>query len=130
MDKFVFNIKNWWNEIDKYILISTIFLISIGIILVFSASQLIVNKQNFSENFLFKKHLLFSLVGFLTILTISNFSIKYIILTSIMILLIAVVLSIVAKFFSEIKGASRWIKIYNFSIQPSELLKPSLITLF
>ena len=32
-------------------------------------------------------------------------------------------------FFPETKGANRWIKFYNFSFQPSELLKPSFIVL-
>jgi cell division protein FtsW len=32
-------------------------------------------------------------------------------------------------FFPETKGASRWIKLFNFSLQPTEILKPSFVIL-
>ena len=52
-------IKNWWNDLDKYILIPTFILISIGVILVFSASQVLGSKYEVSQYFLIKKHIIF-----------------------------------------------------------------------
>ena len=47
-------IKEWWSGLDKYIFFSVLTLIIIGLILVFSASQIIGNKYEISEYF-FKK---------------------------------------------------------------------------
>ena len=121
-------IKNWWNDLDKYILIPTFILISIGVILVFSASQVLGSKYEVSQYFLIKKHIIFVMIGVFTILILSTLSPKNIIFCSIIILTSAIILSTIAIFFfSEFKGASRWIKLSNFSLQPSELFKPSFI---
>tara|TARA_Y100001968_G_C19413268_1_gene747549 strand:- start:646 stop:1734 length:1089 start_codon:yes stop_codon:yes gene_type:complete len=121
-------IKFWWNDLDKFILIPTCILISIGIMLVFSASQILGSKYELSQYYLIKKHIVFVIIGIFTILTLSALSPKNIILCSVIILSLAMILSIIAIiFFSEFKGASRWIKISNFSLQPSELIKPSFV---
>ena len=123
-------IKKWWSGLDKYILFSVLTLIVIGLILVFSASQIIGNKYEVSEYFFIKKHSIFTILGLLTILSLSNLSTKNIIILSVIIFCLSTFLSISAiLFFSELKGASRWIKVFNVSFQPSEFLKPSFIVL-
>ena len=55
---------------------------------------------------------------------------KALIYISLFIFILSIVLCVAAIFFfPETKGANRWIKFYNFSFQPSELLKPSFIVL-
>ena len=43
-------------------------------------------------------------------------------LFSLIILLATLILILVTEF--EIKGSKRWLKIYGFSLQPSEFIKP------
>ncbi len=122
--------KNWWINIDKYILIPSVILILFGIISISSISQHLSYKSYFSSNLLFKKHLIFCFVSIFIIFFISQLSLKNLIYISIGIFCFSIILSISAIFlFPETKGANRWIKFFGFSFQPSELLKPSFIIL-
>ena len=128
MTNIIHEIKCWWNSIDKFILFSTIFLITIGFILVFSASQITASKYGWDQNYLLKKHIIFSLSGIFVILCLTTFSIKNLIILCCFTLVISTILSLAAVlFFPELKGASRWIKLFDFSFQPSEFFKPSFI---
>lgn len=122
--------RNWWNSIDKYILIPALLLMIFGIISISSISQHLSYKSYFSSNILFKKHLIFCLLSILIIFFISQLSLKNLIYISLLIFVVSIILSLGTIFlFSETKGANRWIKIFNFSFQPSELLKPSFIVI-
>lgn len=125
------NIKNqvesWWWSIDKWILFSTFLLIIIGCILILSGANSIERKYSYNEGYFFKKHLIFVPIAISVILCSSMLSIRHIIILSIIMFVIFLVLSFIPLFQSEIKGASRWIKFFNFTIQPSEFLKPTYI---
>ncbi|MEE2695190.1 MAG: FtsW/RodA/SpoVE family cell cycle protein [Pseudomonadota bacterium] len=120
--------KNWWSDLDKYVFFPTLALILFGAISIFSISQHLTGKFYFSSNILLKKHLIFCVIGILTIVIISQFSLKNLIILSFFLFFLGIILSLSAIFFfPETKGANRWIKILGFSFQPSELLKPSFI---
>ncbi len=112
--------------IDKWIFFSTLVLLVIGIFGVFSAST----RPDEKYDILIKKHLIFSLIGIFIIITLSKISIKNLIIISISFFLISLILSFsTIIFFPEMKGANRWIKIFDFSFQPTEILKPCFIIL-
>ena len=120
--------KSWWQNTDKFILLPTIFLFLFGIIAISSISQHLENKVYLPSDIILKKHLIFCLFGLLIIFLTSKLSIKNLVIISFIIFFVGVILSFVAIFFfPETKGANRWIKVLNFSFQPSELLKPSFI---
>ena len=66
------NLFNFLSNIDKFIFVSVILLMLVGIFAVFSASTRIDEKYDL----LFKKHLIFCFLGFLIICFLSSFSIK------------------------------------------------------
>lgn len=118
----------WWQKTDKFILLPTIFLFLFGIIAISSISQHVANKIYLPSDMILKKHLIFCLFGLFIIFLTSNLSIKNLVIISFIIFFGAVILSFIAIFFfPETKGANRWIKVLNFSFQPSELLKPSFV---
>jgi cell division protein FtsW len=120
--------NNWWSELDKCIFVPTLILLLLGVISIFSISQHLGGKFNFSSNILLKKHLIFCAVGIFAIVLISRLSLKSLIIFSFLLFFLGLILSIIAIFFfPETKGANRWIKFLGFSFQPSELLKPSFI---
>ena len=120
--------NNWWNNIDKFILIPILIIFLFGIISISSISQHLSGKFYFASNLLFKKHIIFCIVGVFIIITLSRLSLKNLIFFSFFLFALGILLSIFAiLFFPETKGANRWIKILSFSFQPSELLKPSFI---
>ena len=121
--------NNWWLKADKLILIPILILLFIGIIAISSASQKL-GTTNLKSNIMWNKHLIFCLLSILTILIVSKLSIKQIIIFSISLFLISIILCFLALIISqETKGATRWLNLIYFSIQPSELLKPSFIIL-
>ena len=112
----IFNFKIWWKEVDKinFIFISTLLLV--GIILSFSI-------KNSLE--LFNKHLIFSFLSFFLMIYLSSLDEK--ILRRIA--LFSLIFSILVLFFIlfldyEVKGSKRWLRIYGFSLQSSEFIKP------
>jgi len=122
MSKFLAFFKN--KNLDIYIFIPIIFLIIIGIFGVFSVSMPIDNKYDL----LIKKHLIFCFVGLIIIYLFSKLSLKNLVIVSILFFTLSIILSIsTILFFPETKGASRWIKLFNFSFQPTEVLKPTFI---
>ena len=120
-------IESWWWSIDKWILFSTFTLIIIGSILILSGANSIETKYNYKEGYFFKKHLIFVPIGISIILCSSMLSVRHIIILSIIMFIVFLILSFIPLFQNEIKGASRWIKFLNFTIQPSEFLKPTYI---
>ena len=124
MKKFKTKFLNLFIDLDIWIFLSVVTLILIGIFAVFSASTRIDEKYDL----LFKKHLIFCILGFFVICVISKATLKNVIFLSILIFLVSLMMSLsTIIFFSETKGASRWIKILNFSFQPSEIIKPSFV---
>ena len=117
---------NLFNNIDKFIFFSVIILMFVGVFAVFSASTRIDEKYDL----LFKKHLVFCLLGFFIICCLSRLSVKNLIFISIFFFCLSLFLSLsTIIFFSETEGASRWIKVLGFSFQPSEIIKPSFIVI-
>ena len=114
---------NIFNDLDKWIFLPALVLLLIGIFAVFSASTRIDEKYDL----LFKKHLIFCTLSLFLIFFLSKLSLKNLIILSIFFFLISFVMLTTTIFFSETKGASRWIEIFGFSFQPSEILKPSFV---
>ena len=110
------NIKNWWKEIDKinFIFIST--LLIFGVILSFSLEN----------TFLFiNKHLIFSLSALFIMIFLSFLEVKTLRrLSLVFIIFFIIILCFVLFLEYEIKGSKRWLKIFNYSLQPSEFVKP------
>lgn len=122
--------NNWWRNVDKLILISAIILLLFGVISISSINQHFEGRFTLYPDLIIKKHLVFCIVGLIIIIVVSQFSLKHLVYVSFFILGVSIILCISAIFFfPETKGANRWIKFYNFSLQPSEFLKPSFIVI-
>ena len=126
----IYYLKNWWSSIDRWILGLTLILISLGILLILSSSSGIESRYNFTNNYLIKKHLLFLPLALFIIFFFSTLSIRNLIIISLIIFGIFLILSFLVLFFpNETKGAKRWLNLFQFSIQPSEFIKPSYVIL-
>ena len=111
-----FNFKLWWSSIDKinFILISV--LLIIGIILSISLNDSII---------IFNKHLVFAITSFFIMVILSFFEPKSIRRISVFsICIFVIILLIVLLLDSQTNGSNRWLKIFGFSLQPSEFIKP------
>ncbi len=119
-------IANWWWTVDKVLLTLVTVLIAIGIFLNFSASPAVANRIG-AETFHFvKRQLFFIPIAYGLLIFLSMQKLKTIRRVAIIGYMITIILMILTLFWGEeTKGASRWIRILGFSLQPSEFIKPT-----
>ena len=121
-------IVNWWWTVDKVTLGLLMLIIFIGAFLVFSASPPVARTNNFSDYHFIKKQVVFILGALSILLSVSMMRLKNIRRLSIIGYMVFFVLMIVTLFAGyETKGASRWIRILGFTLQPSEFIKPTFV---
>lgn len=119
-----------FKKIDKSILIVSLILVLFGLIMVYSASNVVaLYKYNDSYYFL-KRQLIFAIIGIIIMFIVININIEKIIkfttplfVTSIVLLILVLIPGI-----GLVRGGARsWIGIGSFSIQPAEVVKVTLI---
>ena len=114
-------IKIFWKSIDKLNFMLILILGLLGVLLSFSVNQ----------NFLFiNRHSIFYICGLLIIIFLSQQTDKNIRRFALFGFITLMFLLLILFFFDyEINGAKRWLKLFSFSFQPSEVVKPFFIVL-
>ena len=121
-------LANWWWTVDKTLLSCISILVFLGILLTFSASPAVANRIGFDSYHFIKRHLFFAPVAYAVMIALSMQRLKFIRRLSLLGYLAAIFLVMLTFFFGEAnKGASRWLVILGFSLQPSEFVKPFFI---
>ncbi len=113
-------IQNLWSSIDKINFILIISLGFTGLILSFSIN----------EYFSINRHTIFFSISLLLLFTLAglnNKNIRRISFFSFIIIIILMILILILDY--EVKGAKRWIQIFEFTLQPSEIIKPIFVIL-
>ena len=128
-NSFKFQLLNYWRNIDKKILVSFLFLFFLGLFFSFSStSSLAGERLNKDYYFFFSKHLSFTILALLIMVSISYVDTS--LLKRLIIPLFAlsfVCLALVPVIGVEVNGAKRWLDLYFFRLQPIEILKPFFI---
>jgi cell division protein FtsW len=120
-----YNFKIWWRSTDNISVFALLLLVTLGIILLTTASPAVAQRIetahfHFAQKQL--KYLIIALPIFLFFATLKESYLNIIALFAfITILFLMMALPI---FGDETKGAKRWLTILGFSLQPAELLKP------
>ena len=123
-DQSVFG--RWWWTIDRKVLGATMLLILAGVLLVTSASPAVAERIGLPPFHFVIRHLIFLVPTVFAMIAISFLSAKDVRRISILTYIGALLLVMGTILFgAEIKGATRWIHLFGFSLQPSEFLKPS-----
>ena len=118
-------IQKWWLSIDRTMLGLIFILMLFGNIFVILASPVVANRIGIATNTFLVKNIIFSVVGFGIIIFLSTLNKKQIkILVPTCFVFLELLLIIVLIFGTKNKGATRWIYITGFSLQPSEIIKP------
>ena len=113
-------LRNWWSSVDRLNFILIISLGLTGLILSFSIDEF------FSMN----KHTIFFVLSLIFLFILSQFNNKNIRRVSLFAFILLLILMIIIFFLDyEVKGAKRWIQILNFTLQPSEMIKPVFVIL-
>ncbi len=118
-------ISNWWWTVDKVLLSLVTILLLIGIFLNFSASPAVANRIGADTFHFVKRQLFFIPIAYGLMVLLSMQNLKTIRRISIIGYISITFLMVLTLFVGEnIKGATRWISIFGFSMQPSEFIKP------
>ncbi|MGL4873648.1 MAG: stage V sporulation protein E [Clostridium sp.] len=115
--------------IDIWLLAITVTLLSIGVVMVYSASSYFSMFDSNDSTVFFRKQFMWAILGIIALFIMSridyhnfrNKKIMYILYGVTIILLLAVFA------FPATKGAQRWIKLPGLSFQPSELAKYTVV---
>jgi cell division protein FtsW len=114
---------------DKWLFAATVGLALFGVVMVYSASAVMAQKENGNQFYYVVKQGVWVFIGFIVMLLAMQFNYQQLKNRRIVytLLLICTVGLISVFAFSATNGAHRWIKLRMFSLQPSEISKLSLI---
>lgn len=115
---------------DIYLFSITLFLVFIGITMIYSSSAILAKDSFGDSSYFLKRSLVFLLIGLISLFVVKSIPYHYykkwvpVILFFIVVLMLLCFVPGLAK---EAGGATRWIKLGPFSLQPSELTKLAVI---
>jgi cell division protein FtsW len=115
---------------DIGLLFPVLFLVGIGIVMVYSASAAVALKKFGSDYLFLKKQALFALLGLIGLVICRHFPYRWYRLLTYPLLALALIFLIAIQFTDfglTAGGAARWLRIGMFSFQPSEFARFALI---
>ena len=123
-----FNVKA--GGIDLTFLILTLLLLTIGLIMLFSASYASALYYRNNSYVFISNQLLFAAIGIVLMMMISTVNYKVLEKLSWPIMGITVILLVIVLFCPPINNARRWIPLPFFNVQPSEIAKFAVVIMF
>jgi len=116
-------------NVDHTLLVSIVLLVLIGIVMVFSSSYYSASQEGARYHY-FRMQTFVALVGFVSMMIVSNINYRYFKRFADVLYLVSIALLIYVLFFGLTEGgATRWIHIpgLGFGFQPSEVAKLAII---
>lgn len=114
---------------DFVLFITTLILISIGLVMVFSSSAVTANMKYGDAYFFFKKQLMWAFIGtvvMIVVMKVNYFRLKDMAIP-IMIFTIICLILVITPLGSSAKGATRWLGIGPLTFTPTELAKLAMV---
>ena len=124
-----FSLTRPWRGVDQTLLFTFFALIAIGMMLSFAASPAAASRHGLDDPFYYLyRHVFFSVLSAIAVTLLATFSVRDARRLALLGLVGSLMVMIAIPFIGhEVNGASRWIRLGGFSLQPSEFLKPSFI---
>ena len=121
----------WWWTVDRWMLGVTALLIAIGVALSFASSPAAAMRMNIGDPFHFAvRQCVFGAGAAVILLSVSMLDVRNVRRAAFFIWLAAIAVMIALPLFGHnAKGATRWLEIGGFTLQPSEFMKPALVIL-
>lgn len=123
-DKSLFG--RWWWTVDRWMLAAIFGIAAIGALLTLAASPAVAERIGFDTYHFVRRQFVFLPVSLLLMILVSLMTprgIRRLAVGCAGFALLGMLATLVVG--TEIKGASRWIHILGFSVQPSEFIKPA-----
>jgi cell division protein FtsW len=121
----------WWWTMDRWLLGAVAVLMVLGVMMSFAASPAAAARMNVGDPFHFAlRQCVFAAAGATILIGASLLDDRGVRRAAFFIYLAAIVIMAVLPFVGHsAKGATRWLDLGGFSLQPSEFMKPALIVL-
>ncbi|NVJ97390.1 MAG: putative lipid II flippase FtsW [Alphaproteobacteria bacterium] len=121
-------LSRWWWTVDRWMLALILALAGVGIWLTLTASPAVAERLGLDAMHFVKRQSVFMVLGLGTVLTVSMMSTTLVRRMAVLGLPVMLLLMAATLFIGpEIKGATRWLQIGSFTLQPSEFMKPFFI---
>lgn len=117
-------------NIDYKLLILTLIISSFGVLMIYSASNVIGLKEYNDSLYYFKRQFIFFIIGIILMILMTKIDLKYLYKYSIHIFLfcfLLLILVLIPGIGKESGGARSWISIGTYQFQPSEFMKLGII---
>lgn len=121
-----------FKKIDKPLLITTILLTIFGVLMVYSASNVVAQYKYDNKAYYFNRQLIFACIGFIVMILIIHLDLNkiYKLTTIIFLLILLTLILVLIPGIGVLRGGARsWIGIGSFSFQPAEFMKLGIILL-
>ena len=121
----------WWWTVDRWMLGVVALLIAIGVVISFAASPAAALRMNIGDPFHFAvRQCVFAAGAVFILLSVSMLEVRGVRRAAFFIWLAAIAVMVALPFIGHnAKGATRWVEIGGFTLQPSEFMKPALVIL-
>lgn len=117
----------WWWTVDRWSLVAIGLLMGFGILLIQAATPAVAVKHGLDSFHFVERHIAMLVPASALLFGISLLHPRQIRQLALVLFFVFLPLLIATLFWgAEIKGATRWIRIFGFSLQPSEFIKPPL----
>ena len=127
-DRSAFN--EWWWTIDRWLLLSFLALMLLGILFGLAASPPVAARLGLSTFHFVNRQAVFLALAIVVMVGVSFMSLRHVRRMALLLFFAALALVFATLLFgAEVKGARRWISLAGLSIQPSEFLKPAFVVL-
>ncbi|NUM80695.1 putative lipid II flippase FtsW [bacterium] len=115
------------HSIDKALLLVVLALMTLGIVMIYSASNVIAAQKFGSSMHFLKQQIIRVVLGFGILVFAAKFDYHRYRSKTMMMMLVAFILCLIVLGLGSLKGSARWLQIGGFGIQPSEIAKLALI---
>lgn len=123
-------VGRWWWTVDRWLLTAVLAIIGAGVILILAASPPVAERIGLDAFHFARRQIVFITAALAVMLAVSFLGPRGIRRAAALVTLGATVLMVVTLLAgAEIKGATRWLHVGDFSLQPSEFAKPGFAVL-
>ena len=112
---------------DFILFMTTVILVCIGLIMVFSSSSVTANLKFDDPYYFFKRQLLWALIGLVVMMVVMKINYHRLKDLAVPALVVAVICLVIVIFTPEVKGSSRYLGVGPLRFTPSELAKLCMV---
>ena len=119
-------VSRWWWTIDRLTLLSVIIIAALGAILVLAASPAVATRIGLESFHFVHRHFIFLPMALAVMIGTSLLTPRGVRRLALLVFVGAIIAMVAVLLVGvETKGATRWLSVAGFSLQPSEFIKPS-----